>query len=148
MNKSLNGCWFYMIQCREMNMKKALNNVVLDDKIPKHNWMKEGLHVVIGVIKFWKKSKIEWKKALNFCCSFWHDPNAKQWRWKTESSTILFRIIKWEWKKALNVVHFTCVKKQWRWKRVLIVVVLDGRIQKHNWMKNGLNVVIKDDRKI
>ncbi len=45
-----------------MNMKKALNNVVLDDKIQKHNRMKEGLHVVIWGDKCLKKSKMEWKK--------------------------------------------------------------------------------------
>lgn len=110
-----------------MNMKKALNNVVLDDKIPKHNWMKEGLYVVIQGDKFLRKRKKEWKKP---------------------------------W---ILVVHFDMIQMQnnedeikslqrsysglWRWKRVLNVVVLDDRIQKHNWMKNGLNVVIKDDRK-
>lgn len=124
--------------------------IVLDDKIQKHNWMKEGLHVVIWGDKFLKQSKMEWKKkALNFCCSFWHNPNAKQWRWEKESSLFLFGIIKWEWKKSLECCSFYMCwnAKQWRWKRVLNLVVLDDRIQKHNWMKNGLNVVIKDDRK-
>ncbi len=70
---------------------------------------------------------------------------------------------KWNEKKPwIFVVHFDMIQMQnnedeikslqrsysglWRWKRVLNVVVLDD-IQKHNWMKNGLNVVIKDDRK-
>ncbi len=66
-------------------------------------WKKACMFVIWGH-KFLKKSKMEWKKALNFCCSFWHDTNAKQWRWNKESSTFLFRIMKME--KSLECCCF------------------------------------------
>jgi len=112
MNKSLNGCWFYMIQCREMKYEKKPWTMLF--------WMiksqsiiewKKACMLSFGVINFWKKAKWNEKKSLEFLLFILRWSKCKNNEdGKKESSMFLFPIIEWEWKKALNVVHFTCVE--------------------------------------